>query len=307
MFDKLKNSLLEKMVRLANPDRDFSIENIGGRRFAVMHDTVGCNYFVLEGTYTYDEVLKINEVTNYSCGFGFCPELGPIAFIGIPNSAMAKSSGYFISNVVAYGDVFKEEEHYFNAYTDAEASKVSNYTVYGNVSYREVSKVAKIKKLNGICDSRYKDKEIKSPKVIDMDCKVKGFYDFNSARLLATGTTADKESFCGDDNPIVFAKINGNTNIGIINLWPSQIDLVRGFRTVWEFGKERPSVEDIIFLSKEEASKIKNYELYIYKHDCAGVGKEKYEIEKYDRTLDKRFDFHLPDGNDYRLVSHEGE
>ena len=32
--------------------------------------------------------------------------------------------------------------------------------------------------------------------------------------------------------------------------------------------------------------------------------KNKYEIERYDRTLDKRFKFQLPDGSDYRLIEH---
>ena len=35
-----------------------------------------------------------------------------------------------------------------------------------------------------------------------------------------------------------------------------------------------------------------------------GKGRDKYQIERYDRTLDKRFKFQLPDGNDYRLIEH---
>lgn len=50
---------------------------------------------------------------------------------------------------------------------------------------------------------------------------------------------------------------------------------------------------------------IDDYELYIHCYGCSGIGKEKYSIEKYDRTLDPRFDFRLLDGNDYRLVEHK--
>ena len=40
------------------------------------------------------------------------------------------------------------------------------------------------------------------------------------------------------------------------------------------------------------------------KYASSGKGRDKYQIERYDRTLDKRFKFQLPDGNDYRLIEH---
>ena len=71
-----------------------------------------------------------------------------------------------------------------------------------------------------------------------------------------------------------------------------------------EYGAEEPETQTIRFLNKEEASKIKDFTLYVYNYASSGIGRDKYQIEKYDRTLDKRFNFHLPDGRDYRLIEH---
>lgn len=87
--------ILNQMAKVVYPERDISVEKIGGRFFLHPHDTAGCNDYLLEGTYSYDEVVKLNALTTYSAGFGFCSELGPIAFIGIPNPVCAQRSGYF--------------------------------------------------------------------------------------------------------------------------------------------------------------------------------------------------------------------
>ena len=81
--------------------------------------------------------------------------------------------------------------------------------------------------------------------------------------------------------------------------------MVRGFRDVWEYGADQPKVKQIRFLKKEEAMGINDFTLYVYKYASSGKGRDKYQIERYDRTLDKRFKFQLPDGNDYRLIEHE--
>lgn len=91
-------------------------------------------------------------------------------------------------------------------------------------------------------------------------------------------------------------------NCCVIIFFPPE--LVRGFRDVWEYGAEEPETQTISFLTKEEASKIKDFTLYVYKYASSGKGRDKYQIERYDRTLDKRFKFQLPDGNDYRLIEH---
>ena len=86
--------ILTKMAKVVYPERDISVEKLGGRLFFRPRDTTGCNTYLLEGTYSYDEVVKLNALTTYSAGFGFCSELGPIAFIGIPNPVCAQRSGY---------------------------------------------------------------------------------------------------------------------------------------------------------------------------------------------------------------------
>jgi hypothetical protein len=137
-----------------------------------------------------------------------------------------------------------------------------------------------------------------------MDCKLKGVYSYNEAKLLATGTLKEKDGFSGEDHPIVFATVENGQHVGIINMWPSQVDKVHGFRDVWEYGAEEPEIQTISFLTKEEASKINDFMLYVYNYASSGKGRDKYQIERYDRTLDKRFKFQLPDGSDYRLIEH---
>lgn len=298
MFEKI----LTKVVKAIYPGRDISVERIRWRFFLESHDTAGCNTYLLEGTYAYNEVVKLNALTTYSVAFGFCSELGPIAFIGIPNAVLAQRSGYFEYKVHAYGTPFDRSEYYFKAYTEEEAKNIGNYTVYGLQGLEEVATVATISQMSYVYDSRFKAKEAENPRVFDMDCKLKGVYSYNEAKLLATGTLKEKEYFSGEDHPIVFATVGDGYHVGIINMWPDQTELVRGFREVWEYGAEEPETQTISFLTKEEASKIEDFTLYVYKYASSGNGRDKYQIERYDKTLDKRFKFQLPDGSDYRLI-----
>lgn len=293
--------ILTKVAKVIYPGRDISVGRIRGKFIPILHDTVGCNDYLLEGTYSYNEVIKLNALTTYSAGFGFCSELGPVAFIGIPNATLAKSSGFFKYRVHAYGTYFDQSECYFNAYTEAEAKNIGNYTVYGLEGLEEVATVATINQITYVYDSRYKAKEAENPRVFEMDCKLKGVYSYNEAKLLATGSLKEKEYFSGEDQPIVFATV-GEGHVGIINMYPDQIELVRGFREVWEYGAEEPETQTINFLTKEEASKIEEFTLYIYNYASSGNGRDKYQIERYDKTLDKRFKFQQPDGSDYRLI-----
>ncbi len=300
MFGKI----LSKLILKAYQNRDMQIEKIKNRTFIRANDTTGCNTYLLAGTYSYNEVIFLNELTTYSCGFGYCKELGPIAFIGIPNPIKAKRSGYFEYNVSDYGRPSCRDEYYFNSYTDEEAKNIRNYTVYGLDGIEEVAKEAPIKDLNYIYDTRYKAKEIKEPRILDMDCKLQGEYTYNEAKILATGSLKQKEGYCGEEHPIVFATVDGNYNVGIINMWEDDIGFVRGFRDVFEYGMEEPKTQKIEFLSEKEAKDIDKFILYVYNYACSGIGKNKYEVEKHDRTLDGRFNFLQPDGSDYRLIEH---
>lgn len=297
--------ILTRMAKIAYPNRDISFEKIGGRMFFIAHDTVGSNIFLLEGTYSYDEVVKLNDLTTYHAAFGFCSELGPVAFIGIRNPNCVRKSGYFQYKVHAYGTPFDQSECYFKLFSEDDAKNIGNYTVYGSAGLSKVAEVAPISQIDYVSDSRFKAKDAVNRKIFDMDCKLKGVYSYNEAKLLSTGTIKEKGDYSGENHPIVFATLENGQHVGIINMWDSDKELVCGFRDVWEYGTEEPKIQTIRFLSKEEASKIRDFQLYVYDYSSSGNGRDKYKIEKYDRTLDRRFKFQLPDGKDYRLIEHK--
>lgn len=303
MFEKI----LAKLIKRVYPERDYTVEKIGKRFFMYANDTVGCRDYLLDGKYSYDEVVKLNSLTPYDASFGYCSELGPIAFIGIPNPDCVGKNGFFMYNVNEYGSGNDESEYYFKAYTEEEAKEIANYTVYGlrarDDGFEEICKNAKISKLCYIYDSRYDAKEIKQSKIYDMDCKLTGTHDYYSAHLLAHGTLDKKESYSGGEQPVYFATVSDNYHIGIIGISANDVKLATGFRDVWEYGCNEPKVQTIKFLTDEEACQIDDFKLYIYNYSFLSV-QPKYHIEKYDRTLDKRFCFHLPDGRDYRLIDH---
>ena len=184
--------ILTKLVKRANPERDMSVEKIGKRFFMHPHDTTGCNDYLLDGQYSYNEVVALNNLTGYHCGFGFCKEIGPVAFIGVCNPHFCTTSGYFEYNVHEYGTSRDESEYYFTVYSDEDARQVSNYTVYGFMGLEAVATKAPIAKMQYNYDARYKCKKIhgdnKDKKIIEMDLKLSGTYSFYDARLLATGT-----------------------------------------------------------------------------------------------------------------------
>lgn len=303
--------ILKRLAKVAYSERDISVEKIGKRIFMFKLDTVGCNNYLLDGRYSYDEVIALNNLTGYLCGFGFCKEIGPVAFIGIVNKHFCTTSGYFKYNVREYGTSLheygtsiKESEYYFEVYSDEDAKKIGNYTVYGFNGIESVATKAPIAKVQYVYDSRHKCKKDffdcnKEKKIIEMDLKLSGTYSFSEARLLATGTTKDKEGFTGEEHPIQFAVVGENKYVGIINLW-EQDDNFK-FRDVWEYGCDEPELQEMRFLSKNEAKKINNFSLYVY--ICPySLKTKKYPIEKKDRTFDSRFNFHLPDGKDFRLI-----
>lgn len=301
MLEKILTKLAQKIYK----EQDISVELIDGKMFLHQKDTKIYNNYVLSGTYSYDEVIKINSLIKGNAGFGICEELGPIAFIGVPNPENAEKNGYFRYKVQSYGTPFDKSQVFFEAYTEEKAKSIKNYKVYGFDGVEEVSKLYPISDLNYQYDSRYKAKEANVPKVFDMDCKLKGVHNYSVSKILATGSIRDKDGYSGEEHPIVFATVGKNKHVGIINMWPCDKRLVRGFRDVWEYGKDEPDIERIRFLMKEEATEIDDFELYVYNYACSGIGRDKYQVEKFDRTLDKRFKFQLSDGRDYRLIEHK--
>lgn len=258
--------------------------------------------YLLKHKYSYDEVIALNDLTGWHCTFGYCEEMGPVAFIGMFSVYFCTRSGYFEYNIHEYGTSRDESTYYFKVYSRDDAKKVKKFTVYGGLGLEEVARKVPIEKMQYNFDKRYTCKKDMDnnpdKKIIEMDLKLLGTYNFFEARLLATGTTEDKIRFTGEEHPIQFAIVNEEMYVGIINLW--EYDDSFQFRDVWEYGCEEPKIQKIRFLSDEEAKNIKNFSLYVY--ICPYSLKTKvYPIEKMDRTFNPKFKFQLPDGTDYRL------
>lgn len=302
MFDNAKLKILKKFLEIAYLKRDINVEKIGKHFIMIQRDTVGCRDFILEGQYTYDQVMELNKMTGYSAGFGFCKELGPIAFIGVPNPNCVQNSGYFHYDVQEYGDSFKEDEYYFEQYSDEDAKRIGNYTVYGMGNPRILENAAPIKKVDKFYDFRYKCKEqFKedfNSDVLEMEIKLGGTYGFYEARKFAYGSTGEFTGASGEDVPIQFAIVGDNQPVGILGLWKHYDNSM--FRDVWGTNEDEPEAQSIRFLSDDEAKKIDEFKLY-YFTPTHSFGKKQYVVEKQDRMLDRGFDFRMSDGTDYRL------
>ena len=119
--------ILKRLAKVTYPERDISVEKIGKRIFMFKLDTVGCNNYLLDGRYSYDEVIALNNLTGYLCGFGFCKEIGPVAFIGVCNPHFCTNSGYFQYNVHEYGTSRDDSEYYWEVYSDEVAREITEY------------------------------------------------------------------------------------------------------------------------------------------------------------------------------------
>ena len=302
MFDKIKLKFLKKALEAAYPNRDINVDKIGNHFIAFNRDEVGCRDFLLKGQYTYDQVVELNSITGYNAGFGYCKELGPVAFIGVPNPKCVQKSGYFYYDIQEYGDSFKEGQYYFEQYSDEDANKIGNYTVYGMGDPRILENAAPIEKIDHCYDYRYKRKdEYKegfSSDVLEMDIRLGGTYNFYEARKFAYGSTGKFEGASGEDVPIQFAIVGNNHPVGILGLWNHYDNAM--FRDVWGPNENEPEKSPMRFISDDEAKKIQNFKLY-YFVPTHSFGKKQFTIEKIDRTLCQGFDFTMDDGCDYRL------
>lgn len=295
-----QNSLLTKLTKKLNLNRNAKDEE---KLIINYNDIVGCTTYKLKGVYTYNEVIKLNKLTHRRCSFGFCKELGPIAFIGILNATNCNKSGYFKHNIHTYGKNCDEGIYYFISYSDEDAKQISNFTVFGDAGLEVVSTKAPIEQVHYISDFRYRSKKgfdrNHDKAVIEMDLKLSGTYTFDEACALAIDNEKDKKYLTGEDYNIQFAVVDDTMYVGIINIFCETKNDLK-FRDVWEYGCDEPPLQKIRFLTKSQAQKINAFSIYIYV--CPYNLKNKnYPIEKKDRTFDPRFDFKMPDGRDYRL------
>lgn len=306
MFDNAKLAILKKILEKNNPGRDINVEKIGKHFIMTQGDVVGCRDFILKGQYNYNQVMELNKITGYSAGFGFCKELGPIAFIGVPNPNCVQKSGYFYYDVQEYGDSFKENQYYFEQYSDEDAKRIANYTVYGMGDPRIFENAVPIEKLDRFNDFRYMRKqennECFNSSVLEMEIRLGGTYGFYEARKFAYGSTGKFDGASGEDVPIQFAIVGNNQPVGILGLWKHYDGAM--FRDVWGSNEDEPEKLPIRFLSDEEAKKIKDFKLY-YFVPTHSFGRKKFITEKIDRTLCRNFDFSMSDGTDLRLQDPE--
>lgn len=300
--DKKMSEIIKALILAANPGRNINVEKLGGRFIVTTNDSVGCNDYILKGKYTYDKVVELNTLTGGHAGFGYCEEIGPVAFIGVINSRHVQNSGYFKHKVQGYGDSINEDEYYFEQYTEEEAKKINNYTVYGAFDPRVLKGAAPIEKLKYFYDYRYKQKNEKSENfnsdVLEMDIRLGGLYDFYEAREFAYGSRGEFTGASGEDVPIQFAIVDEKYPVGIMDLWKHYANAE--FKDVWGLGEKEPKTQSLRFLSDEEASKINCFKLYFFV-PTHSFGTKKYVIEKKDRMLNKEFNFIMEDGSDYRL------
>ena len=305
MLTKTKIRFFQKISELIEKGRKIDIKKVGKQYIMIHHDTVGCRDYQLRGTYSYNQVVELNKLTGYNAGFGYSKELGPIAFIGVPNSKCVQKSGYFKFKVQEYGQPINEEEYYFQEYSKEDAKKIVNYTVYGMGDPRNLIKYVPIEKVDYCYDSRHKNKQIVDliphEQVLDMDIKLEGTYGFYEARKIAYGTRGKFEGACGENVPIQFAIVGNKQPVGIINMWNKHYNSF--FKDVWGINDEEPKLQPIHFITDEEAKSIPDFKLY-YFTPCHSYGRKKLNIEKVDRTLSGQFNFITNDG-DYRLQDYK--
>ncbi len=287
--------IFQKLLKKAYPNRDFKVEKIGKNFFVVTHDCMRRLTYSLQGTHSYEEVKKINALTTHSARYGYCPEKGPIAIIGIPNTDVGFR---YFKEVSAYGEITTNEDLEFKEYSDEDAKHIGNYTVYGLNGIEEIANLVKFDKINTVYDSRRREARYShEPRVLKMKCKLEGQYSFEEAETLAK-----TQQRWAVDRGMAYATLENGQHIAIMSFWYEKKDEATGFRDVWESGKTEPPIQKITFMTDEEAMKINDFSIYLYDYNFFYKPEKAPHIVKIDRTFAPKFDFYdTPDGKDLRL------
>lgn len=143
--------ILQKLYDEYYPDRDIQVLIVHGRVTLAINDTAQASYSI-KGTYRYEEVQKLNQFTNGFVQYGFCPNEGPTAIIGLADS---NANLQFILDASPYGKMPNTHSMIFNRYSDEDAKQVSNYTVYGLNGLLELADIVKFDKIHFPYDARY--------------------------------------------------------------------------------------------------------------------------------------------------------
>ncbi|MDO5569817.1 MAG: hypothetical protein Q4G04_06955 [bacterium] len=291
MIEKIFQKLLEN----AYPNRDFETVKIGKTLFTVSHDCIGSLTYSLQGTHSYEEVKNLNALTTYSARYGYCPEKGPIAIIGIPN---ANADWRYFKEVSAYGEITTYEDLEFKKYSIEDAKHIGNYTVYGIKGIEKVANLVKFDKINSVYDSRCEEVRFSHElRVLKMKCKLEGQYSFKEAETL----TKNQQRWAVDRG-MAYATLENGQHVAIMSFWYEKKNEATGFRDVWESKKTEPPIQKITFMTDEEAAAIKDFSIYLYDYNFFYKPEKAPHIVKIDRTFAPGFDFYdTPDGKDLRL------
>lgn len=251
--------------------------------------------YMLHGQYTYNDVELISERSDCNAIYGFSLQKGPVAFLGLPKRDF---EFLFFKDVWEYGKNCPYEEYNFERYRDEDARRISNYTVYGVSGIEKIREFVKFEKINIFNDTRHKIKELQCPKIANMDVMLDGTYSFAESLDIAY-----HKDFKPVNNSIVFAIVDSQYPVGIIGL--NHKCYIKGFRDVYEYGLQKPTVQSIRFLTNKNAKRIDDFELYIYDYTLPEFLEKRYNICKMDRSFDSRFDFYnTKSGKDYRLIKY---
>lgn len=303
--------IMTKVAQMAYPGRNAKVVLANGKSILIFKTIRWANY-KLEGKFSYRLTEYLNQLTEKHSVYGYSNEIGPIAFIGLSNKTLLEfmEGGKFEYKIRTYGDpidatAFVTE---FEVYSKSVAPKIGNYTVYGLGGIREVEKKVNIEDLNYLYDSRYMAKSYTNPpRVYSMDAKLEGVFSYTEALHIATGVLKDRRDYT-QNSQIVFGKLEDGERVGLLGVWPTEVEnkKILGFKNVWQRMHQEPETELIEFFTDDEAKEYNDYSLYIYRY-CGSIIKNigNYRIEKFDKTLDKKFNYHLADGTDYRLIPHE--
>lgn len=293
MIEKLFQKLLDK----AYPNRKIKAVKMGRRIFQVTNDVFGSLEFSLKGDYSYDQVEHLNSFIGGSVYYGFCPNKGPIAIIGIMNAKAAVNKKYFCE-VGAYGELYSNQEYELERYPEETAKKIINYTVYGVIGMEKIAHLVQFDKITAVCDARYQDVyRSHEYRVLKMKAKLEGIYTFRQAENLA-----HNQQRWAVDRDMAYATLENGEHVAIMSFWYSKKDEVAGFRDVWENGEPEPTTQSITFMTDEEAKDIRDFSIYLYDYDFFCNPQNGPAIAKLDRTFSSGFDFHdTPNGKDLRL------
>lgn len=140
---------IEKKLRKIHKGRKISLMKVGLCWKIVAHDVLDNVQYELVDKHSYDEVVKLNEITGHTARFGYNPNLGSIAFIGIPNPNFNFS---FFREIDNKNTGVNKGELEFYEYKNDQIKTNTYYKVYGVYGLLDLKDIVKFEKIALVCD-----------------------------------------------------------------------------------------------------------------------------------------------------------